>query len=194
MYLWHIQRQYDAIVFYRKGYFDMKNNTTSHNDAFTLIELLVSIAVIATIIGLALPNFLGARSRARDARRKGEIQQFKTALQLYYNDYKSYPADSGGPLYGTLKGCGAAGTLACPCSGSVDFAAGGSGCSTIYMTKLPSEFGTSMYYWRKNSGADFCLKVALENASDGDAATSQLRCAVTCAGIASGSDYIACSE
>lgn len=161
---------------------------------FSLIELLVSIAVIATIISLALPNFLGARIRARDARRKGELQQFKTALQLYYSDYAAYPADSGGPMYGVVKGCGAAGATSCPCSGTVDFAAGGSGCDTVYMSKLPSEFGTSMYYWQKNSGADFCLKVALENNSDGDAATTQARCLSTCPDIASGSDYIVCSE
>ena len=163
-------------------------------NAFSLIELLVSIAVIATVIGLALPNFLGARIRARDARRKGELQQFKTALQLYYSDYAAYPADSGGPMYGVVKGCGAAGTTSCPCSSTVDFAAGGSGCGTVYMSKLPSEFGTSMYYWQKNSGADFCLKVPLENASDGDAATTQGRCASPCPDVASGTDYIVCSE
>ena len=163
-------------------------------NAFSLIELLVSIAVIATVIGLALPNFLGARIRARDARRKGELQQFKTALQLYYSDYAAYPADSGGPMYGVVKGCGSDGMTSCPCSSTVDFAAGGSGCGTVYISKFPSEFGTSMYYWQKNSGADFCLKVPLENASDGDAATTQGRCASPCPDVASGTDYIVCSE
>lgn len=161
---------------------------------FSLIELLVSIAVIATILGLALPNFLGARTRARDTKRKGEVQQFKTALQLYNGDYGIYPADSGGPMYGVVKGCGALGTTACPCDATVDFAAGGSGCSTIYMGKFPSEFGTSMFYWQKNNGADFCLKVPLENASDADAVATQARCATTCPNVASGTDYIVCSE
>lgn len=172
----------------------MLRNRLHKKDGFTLIELLVAIAVIATIIGLALPNFLGARSRARDARRKGELQQFKTALQLYYNDYKIYPADSGGPLYGTVKGCGASGTASCPCSSSVDFAAGGTGCETVFMTKFPGEFGTSMYYWQRNSGADFCLKVPLENVSDSDITASQARCAGKCSGLYSGTDYIVCSE
>ncbi len=163
---------------------------------FTLIELLVAIAIIATLIGLAIPNFLGARGRAKDARRKGEVQQLKSALQLYYNDYKLFPADSGGPVYNKIKGCGADGTTACPCSvsPSIDFAAGGTGCETIYLTKLPGEFGSSMFYWQRSSGEGFCLKVPLENASDGDIATSQSRCASVCTGLYSGTDYIACSE
>ena len=78
----------------------MVNSNNKQKEAFTLVELLVSIAVIATIIGLALPNFLGARTRARDARRKGELGQLKTALQLYYNDY-SLP---GGMLGGLCRG------------------------------------------------------------------------------------------
>lgn len=172
----------------------MKSNITKYNDAFSLIELLVSIAVIATIIGIALPNFLGARTRARDVRRKSEVQQFKTALQLYYTDYGGYPADSGGPLYGTLKGCGVNGTDACPCTNTTDFAAGGGGCDTVYMSQLPGEFGTSMYYYQKNSGADFCLKVPLENNSDADSSASQGRCDAVCPFMASGSDYIVCSE
>ena len=169
-------------------------------NGFSLIELLVAIAVIATIIGLALPNFLGARSRARDTRRKGEMNQLKTALQLYYNDYKIFPADSGGPFYDVIKGCGADGSVACPITGcSVDFSAGGSiDCDTasmsVYMTQLPGEFGTSMFYWQRNSGTDFCLKVPLENASDSDITTSQSRCENTCSGLYSGTDYLVCSE
>lgn len=173
----------------------MIKDTTIQKNAFSLIELLVVIAIMATIIGLALPNFLGARSRARDARRKGEMQEFKTALQLYYNDYRIYPADSGGPLYNVVTGCGANGTTACPCSSSLSFAAGGTGCDTVYMTKFPGEFGTSMWYYRKNNGADFCLKDKLENVSDSDIALSHDRCTNKCgAGNLSGTDYAVCSE
>lgn len=170
--------------------------TKYHKDAFTLIELLVSIAVIATIIGLSLPNFLGARVRARDARRKSELSQLKTALQLYYNDYKIFPPSviSGGTgKTNYIAGCGVNGTDTCPSTCTVDFAAGGTGCDTVYMTNFPGELGTSMFYYQKNSGADFCLKGSLENASDGDIAASWARCAATCTGL-SGTDFAVCSE
>ncbi len=173
----------------------MVNSINKHNDAFTLVELLVSIAVIATIIGLALPNFLGARSRARDARRKGELNQVKTALQLYYNDYKVYPpAGSGGVgKLNYIAGCGSNGATLCPATCSVAFAAGATGCNTVYMSKFPGELGTSMFYYQVSSGDDFCLKGSLENASDSDIANSWSRCGTKCSGL-SGTDYAVCSE
>lgn len=169
----------------------------NQRDAFTLVELLVVIAVLATVIGLALPNFLGARSRARDARRKGELTQLRTAMQLYFNDYKQYPSNS---VMGGINGCGTAGTDACPVNGcSAEFIAGGSSAcdttgGTIYMLQLPGDAMSSLFYYQVNSGSDFCAKMALENASDADAASSQARCAALCGGNASGSDYAVCSE
>ncbi len=171
-----------------------KHYKNINKNGFSLIELLVAIAVIATIIGLALPNFLGARSRARDARRKGELHQLKTALQLYYNDYKAYPAaqNGGAGKLNYIAGCGADGDTLCPATCSVDFAAGGTGCETVYMTNFPGEFGSSMFYYQVNGGTDFCLKGTLENVSDSDLAASQARCAGKC--NATGSEYAVCSE
>lgn len=177
----------------------MKNYNLINKKAFTLIELLVAIAIIATLIGLAIPNFLGARSRAKDARRKGEVQQLKNALQLYYNDYHAYPASANGTANGVsvfnyISGCGATGDSLCPAGCTSDFAAGGTGCDTVYTSKFPGELGSSMFYYQQSSGADFCLKVPLENASDSDIANSQAKCATVCTGLYSGTDYITCSE
>ncbi len=161
---------------------------------FSLIELLVAIAVIATIIGLALPNFLGARSRARDARRKAELSQLKTSLQLYFNDYKIYPpAGNGTGKVNYIAGCGSNGATLCPATCTVAFAAGGTGCETVYMTKFPGELGSSMFYYQLSSGNNFCAKVSLENASDSDIAASWSRCGGICSGL-SGTDYAVCSE
>lgn len=174
----------------------MKKYIKKQINGFTLIELLVSIAVIASIIGLSLPNFLGARVRARDAKRKSELMQMKTALQLYNNDYKIFPAAASGGVgkLNYIAGCGADASTLCPASCAQDFAAGTTGCDTVYMTEFPSEFGSSMFYYQQNGGVDFCLKGSLENVSDGDIASSQARCAATCPGLFSGADYIVCSE
>ncbi len=61
---------------------------------FTLIELLVSISIIATLIAFLVPNFLGARDRAKDAQTKQNLGQIKNALRLYYNDHQSYPTSA----------------------------------------------------------------------------------------------------
>ncbi|MEK7544082.1 MAG: type II secretion system protein [Patescibacteria group bacterium] len=163
---------------------------------FTLIELLVVIAVIATVIAFVVPNFLGARQRAGDAKKKSEMQQLKNALRLYYNDYNRYPADSGGPMYNIIKGCGINGTGNCTCSATIDFAAGGAGCDVVYMKKFPSDFGSSMYYYRGANTDDFCLKVPLDNLSDTEITKSQTKCATPCAGkyTAGNSDYLVCAD
>ena len=165
---------------------------------FTLIELLVVIAIIATIIGLSLPNFLGARARARDVRRKGEMSQVKTALQVYYGNYGQYPAAASGGIgyLNYISGCGTNGTALCPCGTSADFAAGGAGCDTVYMTKFPGELGTSMFYY--SNGTDYCLKDTLENVSDSDISNSHSRCSAKCTAVGAGTlastDYAVCSE
>lgn len=165
---------------------------------FSLIELLVVIAIIAIILGLAMPNYLGARQRGRDAKRKEELGQMKNALRLYYNDYARYPSDATGT---TVNGCGTDGKQACPGSGAcaaVAFAAGsGTGCDTVYMKQFPTEFtqtGSTMRYYQLSSGDDFLLKVPLENASDPDAGTSRLRCPGSGGTTCAVGDYCVCAD
>ena len=62
---------------------------------FTLIELLVVIAIIGLLSTLAVVALNSARQKARDAKRVADIKQVQTALELYFNDNNSYPADEG---------------------------------------------------------------------------------------------------
>lgn len=176
----------------------MSGGFTQHHSngaGFSLIELLVVIGITATLVAVALPNFVGARERARDVKRKSEMAEFRNALRLYYNDYQKYPADSGGPMYTTVKGCKADGATTCPCSSALDFAAGGAGCDVTYMKKFPSEFGAGgMYYYQVDNGNDFRLTKTLENASDPDIATSQARCPSVGSANCTGVTYCLCAD
>jgi len=62
---------------------------------FTLIELLVVIAVIGIISSLVLVSMGEARAKARDSRRKSDIDQVRRALELYYIDNGQYPLSGG---------------------------------------------------------------------------------------------------
>ena len=66
------------VIFYKKN-------------AFTLVELLVVIGIIATLTAILLPNFMGARERAADSKRKQDMMAIKNALRVFYNDTQNYP-------------------------------------------------------------------------------------------------------
>jgi len=68
----------------------MKKN----KQGFTLIELLVVIAIIGLLSTLSIVALNQARARSRDARRVADVKQIQTALEMYYNDYNQYPADT----------------------------------------------------------------------------------------------------
>jgi len=58
---------------------------------FTLIELLVVISIIGLLSSLAVVSLNSARTKARDALRKADMSQMRTALGLYYMDNNRYP-------------------------------------------------------------------------------------------------------
>ncbi len=60
---------------------------------FTLIELLVVIAIIGVLSTLVLLQLGTARSRSRDAKRIADVSQLRSAVELFYDDNGSYPAD-----------------------------------------------------------------------------------------------------
>ncbi|MEI7792059.1 MAG: prepilin-type N-terminal cleavage/methylation domain-containing protein [Candidatus Berkelbacteria bacterium] len=62
--------------------------------AFTLIELLVVIAVIGILSAVVAISTNGAKIKARDAQRKGDLLKIASALEIYRTDNKSYPSYS----------------------------------------------------------------------------------------------------
>ena len=134
---------------------------------FTLIELLVVIGILAMLSALLVPNFMGARERARDAQRKSDLKQIQKALEMYRQDQTLYPTATSG-RFGT---CGSS------------FSSG----STIYMNKIPCDplAPTPYYYSPNNTNLTFQLCACLENKADFDSSTS-----CPCGPCSSGKCYI----
>jgi len=168
---------------------------------FTLLEVLVVIAIIAIIIAFAVSNFVGARQRARDIRKKSELQQVKTALRLYYNDYNMYPGPAA-KATNDINGCGTPSPVvpstscqsACSSGGDVTFAAGPTSCDTVYMKQLPPSADYTWYYEQASSGDDFCLWTNLEIISDPEIAKSEAKCKSVCNSIADAGSYVVCAD
>lgn len=171
------------------------------SQGFTLIELLIVIAVIGILSGLIITNVQGVRERARDARRKSDLNALQQSLRLYYHDANAFPLSNNF----SIEGCG---TILAPsvCSwGTGTFAITQGGNLTTYMAKLPSDPSSSTgnplnYKYYSPSGDNYIIVSHLENLSDQDIANSQLQCPVTYALYAStGSnlptqDYVVCEE
>lgn len=55
-------------------------------NGFTLIELLVVMTIFAILMGLAMTSYQSARRAARDGRRKTDLEQIRSALEMCYAD------------------------------------------------------------------------------------------------------------
>ena len=65
---------------------------------FTILELLIVIAVIAILVGIALPRFRGMREEGLITQAKGELRTLQTAVESYYIHNGSYPTTFPGDL------------------------------------------------------------------------------------------------
>jgi len=57
---------------------------------FTLIELMVVVLIIAILIAIAIPTFLGLRRRAQDRAAQSDLRNAMTAAKAFYTDDETY--------------------------------------------------------------------------------------------------------
>lgn len=60
---------------------------------YTLLELLVAISIIGALIALSLASYSRAQAKSRDTRRHADLAIIKVALESYFNDHGSFPAE-----------------------------------------------------------------------------------------------------
>jgi prepilin-type N-terminal cleavage/methylation domain-containing protein len=118
---------------------------------FTLVELLVVMGVIAVLSGVLvlLINPVLQLQKSSDAKRKSDLRQIQSALELYRADQLAYP--------GALS-CGSALT------GVVN------GATVTYIAKVPCDpkTGLSYSYTAGSPASSYTIKACLENSKDPD--------------------------
>lgn len=111
--------------------------------AFTLIELLVVTTIILLLSGLGVVAFTGAQKKARDNKRKADLEQVRAALEMYRDDEDVYPT-------GGLSDAEAALT-------------GGN-----YLDSMPTDPKGYSYYYSSTNGYTYTLCAYLESGGTDD--------------------------
>ena len=62
-------------------------------EGFTLIELMVVVLIIAILLAIAIPSFLGARGKAQDRAAQSNVRNALTAEKTFYTDNQVYTID-----------------------------------------------------------------------------------------------------
>lgn len=109
------------------------------SNGFTLVEILVVMVIVAVLSTLSMVAFAGARKTSRDQKRKADLEQMRSALEMYRSDCLTYPAALASPLTG------------CPPSGT-----------TTYMSTVPSDAGSYGYRYIYLTPNSYCLCAMLE--------------------------------
>jgi type IV pilus assembly protein PilE len=72
---------------------------------FTLIEVMITVAVIAILAAIALPNYIDYVTRSKLVEAKTNLSDMRTRLEQYFLDNRAYPgaciAYAPGPAGGT---------------------------------------------------------------------------------------------
>ncbi len=70
----------------------------SRKSGFTIIEMLIVIAIIATLVGIALPRLRSMQMEGDYAKAAGELRTLQAAVESYYiHNARQYPGQVAGP-------------------------------------------------------------------------------------------------
>jgi prepilin-type N-terminal cleavage/methylation domain-containing protein len=118
-----------------------------YKKGFTLVELLVAVSIMATLMAILVPNLMGSRQRARDAKKIEDLGSVKNGLRFYYDDNQTYPAGSGV-----------------------------SNLSSELEEYIPGIAGVGYTYYQTNNGDGFALTTYLEVGAGDSDIESQSKC------------------
>lgn len=127
---------------------------------FTLLEVLVSATIIAVMTAVGMVSYSSVNKRSRDVKREADLEQIRSALEMYRADNGEYP-DTGA---GSMTDAQNLGSVLVP----------------VYAPAIPEDPGTTTdyYYQGISTGgvySSYCICGNLETITTG----FQTTCTVT---------------
>lgn len=71
-------------------------NILRKTHGFTLMELLISVSIIAILIAISIASYTTINKQSRDTKRKSDIEQLRSALEMYRANNGYYPNSGSG--------------------------------------------------------------------------------------------------
>ncbi len=68
----------------------------SRRSGFTLIEVLVTATIITVLTAIGVVSYTNINKRSRDTKRRSDMEQIRSALEMYRADNGSYSNTGGG--------------------------------------------------------------------------------------------------
>ena len=68
-----------------------RSNRRGSKSGFTLIELLIVMAIIGTLLSIAVPRYFRTLERARETVLKQDLSILREAIDKHYADLNEYP-------------------------------------------------------------------------------------------------------
>lgn len=61
---------------------------------FTMVELMVVTLIMGLLMSFSVAAIIGAKKASRDTKRKADLEQIRSALEMYKSDENFYPTDA----------------------------------------------------------------------------------------------------
>jgi type IV pilus assembly protein PilA len=116
----------------------LRKRVERDEDGFTLIELMVVVLIIAILLAIAIPTFLGARQRAQDRAAQSNLRNALTAEKTYYTDTQKYVDDTTGLIKAIEPSLAFGSGVGVPAVGTVNITADANGTFVCLTAKSAS--------------------------------------------------------
>src|SRR5690242_6011921 len=79
-----------SVIHLKENYMARIRERLAREEGFTLIELLVVLVIIAILMAIAVPSYLGFKDRANQRAASADVREAVPSVEAFYSDHQTY--------------------------------------------------------------------------------------------------------